>query len=74
MKIGIGVPSEFDFVEARASLDTEDFKILSQDPKAMDLLEEADKIFRDGNRELLQLKKSNSSVQVYNYFCCFFNS
>ena len=37
--------SEADFVEARTAIDTDDFKLLSQDPKALHLLEESHRVF-----------------------------
>lgn len=54
--------TEGDFIEAIPLLDEEDFKIISQDPKAMHLLEETDKTFRERYKTFIKLKKKSSKV------------
>jgi len=61
MAVKIG-GTEADFVEARVPIDTKDFEILTQDAKAMDLIEETHKLFTERYRLFSELKNMNSNT------------
>jgi hypothetical protein len=61
IQTAIAVPED-DIVQATVLLYKKDLKILSQDSKAVHLLEETDKVFRDRYKAFVELKKRSSSV------------
>jgi hypothetical protein len=53
--------SEDDFIEARAAIDMDDFKLLLRDPKALQLLDETHKIFLERYKSFEKLKATDST-------------
>jgi hypothetical protein len=53
--------SENDFLTSRPVLDTDDFRILSRDPKVIDLIEETDKAYRIRYNIFVESNKTNRS-------------